>query len=150
MGARHIDGTLLILGPLSYKNKSKKCVVSDMVFFKHEYIPNPFVTPADVVIVAAGKMTEALCTHIHPSIISTTIQALKHLEGIFQEAADTDRFASIKLISGLLTEQILQQKGTPSRLPQKNTQANSRYSCTTSKGRGSTTSKGGGRPVRGR
>ena len=50
--------------------------VSDTLFFKHNYIINTFVTPADAIIATAGNMTQSLRTHLHPSMSKTTVQAL--------------------------------------------------------------------------
>ena len=61
-----------MLGPMGYKNEGKKIVRCG--FFKHQYITNPSVTPADAVNAAAGKMAETLCTHMHPNMTKTTIQ----------------------------------------------------------------------------
>ena len=51
--------------------------VSATVFFKHQYITNPFVTPADDIIYAADKMAQSLWIHMHSSISDTTMQALQ-------------------------------------------------------------------------
>ena len=65
--------------------------------FKHKYITNPSVTPADTVIVAAGKVDEILRTYMHPNMTKTTIQALKCLKDTAQEDADANKFTGIKL-----------------------------------------------------
>ena len=57
------------------------------------------MTPADAIIAVAGKMTQSLQTHIHPSMSETTVQTLQRLEEIFQEAAKENKFANIKLTS---------------------------------------------------
>ena len=67
--------------------------MSDTVFFKHKYTINPSMTPTDAVIAAADKMAETLLTCMHPNMTKTTIQALKRLKDIFQEAANTNKSA---------------------------------------------------------
>ena len=60
------------------------------------------MTLTDAVIAAAGEIVETLHSHMHPSMTETIIQALKSVKDIFQEAADANKFADIKLTSGPL------------------------------------------------
>jgi hypothetical protein len=43
-----------------YITKTRTTRVSDTVFFKHQYITNPHVTPETLVLKAAGELTSAL------------------------------------------------------------------------------------------
>ena len=61
-------------------------------------------------------MAESLQTHMHPSMSKTTIQVLKHLKDIFQEAAKENKFANVKITSTPQPEQIIQQKLKPTRV----------------------------------
>ena len=43
--------------------KTKATRVSVTVFFTHKYITNPTVSPDDVIISAANRMSQALCKY---------------------------------------------------------------------------------------
>jgi hypothetical protein len=55
--------------------------------FKHKYLTNPSVTPEDLVIAAAGNLSQALETSIFQHLQVFTIQALKDLSEVFTDAA---------------------------------------------------------------
>jgi hypothetical protein len=57
------------------------------VFFKHKYLTNPLVTPEDLVISAAGNLTQSLETSIPQHLQVSTIQALKDLSEVFTDAS---------------------------------------------------------------
>jgi hypothetical protein len=61
--------------------------VSDTVFFKHKYLTNPSVTPADALIAAAQHMTAALRSNLPTSMGEGALEALQKLENIFANAA---------------------------------------------------------------
>ena len=78
--------------------KTKSTRVSETVFFKHKYISNPTVTPADAIISAANRMTEALRTHKPTGMHEEDIQALARLEQIFQAAAKNNTDVDVTVV----------------------------------------------------
>jgi hypothetical protein len=55
-------------------------------FFKHKYLTNSVVTPEDRVIEAAGALAQALNNRMPPHMHQSTIQALRDLQDVFQQA----------------------------------------------------------------
>ena len=64
--------------------------VSGTVLHRHKYISNPFVTPEDVVLSAAGKLAEALKGQMPQHLHESSLDKLKRLGTIFQHAASGD------------------------------------------------------------
>ena len=89
-----------------------------MVSFKHKYIKNTSLILADAAIAAAGKMLETLCNHMPTDMTKTTTQSGKQLGDILQEAAGANKFANIKLTSYPPLAPKVQQKLSPTRVPQ--------------------------------
>ena len=56
---------------------------SESVIFKHKYITNPSVTPADEIVHAAKLLTNALRGNIPPFLVKSGIEHLKELTNIF-------------------------------------------------------------------
>ena len=73
-----------------WHTSTKATRVSGKVFLKHNYITNPETTPSDVIISAANRMTETLCTHTPINICEEDLEALQRLETIVAKAARTN------------------------------------------------------------
>ncbi len=57
------------------------------MFFKHKYLTNPLVTPADSVIPAAKNLAQSLETSIPQHLQVSTIQAFQDLSEVFTDAS---------------------------------------------------------------
>jgi hypothetical protein len=68
-----------------YILKTKATRISDTVFFKHQYIPNPQVTPKTLVIKAASDLTSALKGTV--SCDGETAEALEKFSKLFTKIA---------------------------------------------------------------
>ena len=67
------------------------------VFFKHKYITNPTVTPADAIVAAATNLADALQNNIPAQHLGKTkLKDLKRLQKILEEAATSPRVANAK------------------------------------------------------
>ena len=66
--------------------------ISATVFFKHKYITNPTVTPADAIVAAATNLASALQNNILAQHLGKlNLNDLKRLQAILQEAAASPR-----------------------------------------------------------
>ena len=74
-----------------YITKTRATRVSDTVFFKHQYITNPRVTPETLVLKEAGELTSALKGTVARD--SETAEALTKVSELFTKiaAAKADR-----------------------------------------------------------
>jgi hypothetical protein len=68
-----------------YITKTRATRISDTVFFKHQYITNPEVSPETLVIQAAQRLTSALQGTISKE--SETAEALKKVSKLFTKIA---------------------------------------------------------------
>jgi hypothetical protein len=66
------------------KNQSNKS--SDTVFFKHQYVTNPMVSPESLVVAAAQQLTSALIGNILAG--NETAEALKKVSKLFTKIAE--------------------------------------------------------------
>ena len=57
------------------------------MFFKHKYITNPAATPADAIISAANRMSEALRKYKPNNMCEYNLAVLWRLHAIFTRAA---------------------------------------------------------------
>jgi hypothetical protein len=64
-----------------YVTKTRATRVSDTVFFKHQYITNPVVSPESLVAAAAQQLTPALKGNIPTG--NETAEALKKVSVLF-------------------------------------------------------------------
>jgi hypothetical protein len=69
-----------------YITKTRATRVSDTVFFKHQYITNPMVSPESLVVAAAQQLTTALKGNIPAG--NKTAEALKRLSDLFTKIAE--------------------------------------------------------------
>ena len=74
-----------------WNTSTKALRISGTVFFKHNYITNPSVTPEDDVISEANIITDALKMHHPHNMCEDDTQALHRLEQIFKQAADNTK-----------------------------------------------------------
>ena len=93
--------------------KTKSTRVSGTVFFKHKYISNPTLTPADAIIAAANRMTATLRTHKTAGMTEDDMQALDRLGQIFTNAATNNTQMSIKAVDAQASPRVAESK-TPS------------------------------------
>jgi hypothetical protein len=71
-----------------WSNTSRATRISATVFFKHKYITNPTVTPADAIIAAAANLAHTLNNNIHAQHLNNSNLAdLKRLQQILTAAA---------------------------------------------------------------
>jgi hypothetical protein len=68
-----------------YVTKTRATRVSDTVFFKHQYITNPIVSPESMVVAAAQQLTSALKGNIPAG--NETAEALKKVSKLFTKIA---------------------------------------------------------------
>merc|ERR1712086_715594 len=61
---------------------------SETVKFKHKYITNPGVTPADAIVHATKQLTDVLRGNIPPPLVKSDIDTLKQITNIFGGVAD--------------------------------------------------------------
>jgi hypothetical protein len=66
--------------------KTRATRVSDTIFFKHQYITNPMVSPESLVVAAAQQLTTALKGNIPAG--NKTAQALKRVSDLFTKIAE--------------------------------------------------------------
>jgi hypothetical protein len=69
-----------------YVTKTRATKVRDMVFFKHQYITNPVVSPESLVVAAAQQLTTALKENIPTG--NETAEALKKVSVLFTKIAE--------------------------------------------------------------
>jgi hypothetical protein len=69
-----------------YVSKTRATRVSDTVFFKHQYITNPVVSPESLVVAAAQQLTTALKGNIPAG--NETAEALKKVSALFTKTAE--------------------------------------------------------------
>jgi hypothetical protein len=69
-----------------YVSKTRATRVSDTVFFKHQYITNPVVSPESLVVAAAQQLTTALKGNIPAG--NETAEALKKVSALFTKIAE--------------------------------------------------------------
>ncbi len=69
-----------------YVSKTRATRVSDTVFFKHQYITNPVVSPESLVVAAAQQLTTALKGNIPAG--NETAEALKKVSVLFTKIAE--------------------------------------------------------------
>jgi hypothetical protein len=69
-----------------YVPKTRATRVSDTVFFKHQYITNPMVSPESLVVAAAQQLTRALKGNIPAG--NKTAEALKKVSKLFTKIAE--------------------------------------------------------------
>jgi hypothetical protein len=69
-----------------YVTKIRATRVSDTVFFKHQYITNPMVSPESLVVAAAQQLTSALKGNILAG--NETAEALKKVSELFTKIAE--------------------------------------------------------------
>ena len=69
-----------------YVTKTRATRVSDTVFFKHQYITNPVVSPESLVVAAAQQLTTALKGNIPTG--NETAEALKKVSFLFTKTAE--------------------------------------------------------------
>ena len=60
---------------------------TDTVFFEHNHITNPTVTPADAIFRAAKELTEALKGNVPGSLGETSLEELERVEQIFAQTS---------------------------------------------------------------
>ena len=71
--------------------------MSGTVFHKHKYISSPSMTPEDAVLAAARKSAETLKGHMPQHLQELSLDELKQLGTIFQQAASIDPVEHIDL-----------------------------------------------------
>ncbi len=69
-----------------YVTKTRATRVSDTVFFKHQYITNPTVSPGSLVVAAVQQLTSALKGNILAG--NETAEALKRFSKLFTKIAE--------------------------------------------------------------
>jgi hypothetical protein len=69
-----------------YVTKTRATRVSGTVFFKHQYITNPVVSPESLVVAAAQQLTTALKGNI--PACNETAEALKKMSDLFTKIAE--------------------------------------------------------------
>ena len=69
-----------------YVTKTRATRVSDTVFFKHQYITNPVLSPESLVVAAAQQLTTALKGNIPTG--NETAEALKKVSELFTKIAE--------------------------------------------------------------
>jgi hypothetical protein len=69
-----------------YVTKTRATRVSDTVFFKHQHITNPTVSPESLVVAAAQQLTSALKGNIPAG--NETAEALKKVSKLFTKIAE--------------------------------------------------------------
>jgi hypothetical protein len=70
------------------KTRAKRLTVTDTVFFKHKYITQPTVTPADAIVNAYNKLRQAIQGLQH-SKDDAHFEALERIENIMQACNQT-------------------------------------------------------------
>jgi hypothetical protein len=70
-----------------YIVKTRATRVSDRVFFKHQYITNPQITPETLVIKAAAELTNVLKGTVSQD--GETVEALQKINSLFTKIAET-------------------------------------------------------------
>jgi hypothetical protein len=70
-----------------YITKTRATRISDTVFFKHQYITNPMVSPESHVVAAAQQLTTALKGNIPAG--NETAEALKKVSKLFTKIPAT-------------------------------------------------------------
>jgi hypothetical protein len=75
-----------------YITKTQATRISDTVFFKHQYITNPTVSPESHVVTAAQQLTTALKGNIPAG--NETTEALKKVSKLFTKIAATKNEAA--------------------------------------------------------
>jgi hypothetical protein len=69
-----------------YVAKTRATRVSNTVFFKHQYITNPMISPESLVVAAAQQLTTALKSNIPAG--NKTAEALKKVSKLFTKIAE--------------------------------------------------------------
>jgi hypothetical protein len=69
-----------------YVTKTRATRVSDTVFFKHQYISNPMISPESLVVAAAQQLTTALKGNIPAG--NKTAEALQKVSELFTKIAE--------------------------------------------------------------
>ena len=70
--------------------KTNATRISNMVYFKHKYLTNPAVTPADAILAAAADLASLLKGHHSRHLGRDKLQDLTNLQAIFADAATTN------------------------------------------------------------
>jgi hypothetical protein len=70
------------------KTRAKRLTVTDTVFFKHKYITQPTITPADAIVNAYNKLRQAIQGLQH-SKDDAHFEALERIENIMQACNQT-------------------------------------------------------------
>lgn len=87
------DGWYLGTSQEHYRNyiifckRTKMEQISDTVWFRHKYLTNPSLTPADHIVNAAATLTQTLQGKLPIQVDTTTTSALSKLADIFTKAA---------------------------------------------------------------
>ena len=71
-----------------YKTHATK--ISNTVFFKHKYLTNPTISPADAILAAAADLAAQLCGHHTRHLGAVQLRDLKNLHSIFADATTTN------------------------------------------------------------
>lgn len=80
--------------------------MSATVFFKHKYITNPTVSPADIIISAANRMSKALRKYTPNNMCEEDVDALGRLKNIFKQAENHEEEAGIQPVETQISPRV--------------------------------------------